>query len=52
MSKNVTVDIGTVCTYGAALAMIISWSLHKSILWALFHGLFGWFYVIYYAFTR
>lgn len=37
---------------GEVLAMIISWSLHKSILWALIHGLFGWFYVVYYIFTR
>lgn len=34
---------------GAALAMIISWSLNQSILWAILHGLFGWLYVIYYA---
>lgn len=34
------------------LAMIISWSIHESILWATFHGLLGWIYVIYYAFIR
>ena len=37
---------------GSALAVAISWSLHKSILWAAIQGFFGWFYVIYYAFTR
>ncbi len=37
---------------GSALAVAISWSLHKSILWAILHGIFGWFYVVYYAFTR
>lgn len=37
---------------GSALAVTISWSLHHSILWAMFHGVFGWFYVIYYAYTR
>jgi hypothetical protein len=37
---------------GAVLAMIISWSLHQSILWALFHGMLGWIYVIYFAITR
>jgi hypothetical protein len=26
--------------------------LHKSIIWAAIHGFFGWFYVVYYAFTR
>jgi hypothetical protein len=37
---------------GSALAVAISWSLHKSILWAVFQGFFGWFYVLYYALTR
>lgn len=37
---------------GSALAVAISWSLHKSIVWAIVHGFFGWFYVIYYALTR
>jgi len=26
-----------------------SWSVNHSTLWAILHGLFGWFYVIYYA---
>lgn len=34
---------------GCALAMIISWSLNHSILWAIWHGICGWLYVIYYA---
>lgn len=34
---------------GSALAVAISWSLYKSIGWAIVHGLFGWLYVIYYA---
>lgn len=37
---------------GSAIAVAISWSLHQSIIWAIVHGFFGWFYVIYYAFTR
>ncbi len=37
---------------GSAIAVAISWSLNKSILWAIVHGFFGWFYVIYYALTR
>jgi len=37
---------------GSAIAVAISWSLHKSIVWALVQGFFGWFYVIYYALTR
>lgn len=37
---------------GSAIAVAISWSLNKSILWAIVHGFFGWFYVIYHALTR
>ena len=37
---------------GSVIAVAISWSLNKSILWAIIHGLFGWFYVIYYALVR
>ncbi len=39
-------------TMGSALAIAISWSVHKSILWAIVHGFFSWLYVIYYALTR
>jgi hypothetical protein len=37
---------------GTALAVTISWSLHKSILWAIIHGIFSWLYVIYFMLTR
>lgn len=36
-------------TIGCMIAIAISWSLHKSIFWAMLHGICGWFYVIYYA---
>jgi hypothetical protein len=35
--------------FGSALAITISWSVNKSILWAIVHGFFSWIYVIYYA---
>lgn len=34
-------------TMGSALAMILSFQLNHSVLWAIIHGLFSWFYVIY-----
>jgi hypothetical protein len=37
---------------GNALAIAISWNLHKSILWAIAHGLCSWLYVIYYVCNR
>ena len=35
--------------FGTALAITISWSANKSILWAIIHGVLSWIYVIYYA---
>ncbi len=39
-------------TFGSALAITISWSLNKSVPWAIIHGLFSWLYVIYYLVVR
>ena len=36
-------------TMGSTLAMVISWSVNKSILWAIVHGFLSWVYVVYYA---
>jgi hypothetical protein len=38
--------------YGAVAAMILSWSLNKSILWMLIDGWLSWIYVIYFALFR
>ncbi len=32
---------------GTIIAVVVSWSRNKSILWAIIHGIFGWLYVIY-----
>lgn len=37
---------------GGVIAVVCSWQRNKSILWAILHALFGWFYVIYFALTR
>jgi hypothetical protein len=39
-------------SFGSALAIAISWSTHKSILWAVIHGFLSWVYVLYFAITR
>jgi hypothetical protein len=39
-------------TMGSTIAIVISWSQHQSILWAIIHGFLSWLYVIYYAITR
>jgi hypothetical protein len=37
--------------FGSALAIAISFTTHKSVLWAVIHGICSWFYVIYYLLT-
>ena len=37
---------------GAVIAVVCSWQRNRSILWAILHGIFSWFYVIYFASTR
>ena len=32
---------------GTLIAVLVSWSRNKSILWAIIHGILGWLYVIY-----
>ncbi len=32
---------------GAVFAAVLSWEINGSILWALLHAFFSWFYVIY-----
>lgn len=33
---------------GNVIAVVISWSVNHSVLWAIIHGIFGWLYIIYY----
>ena len=37
---------------GSAIAVAISWSINKSIVWAIVHGVLSWLYVIYFALSR
>ncbi len=34
---------------GVAIAVALSYSINKSILWAMLHGFLSWFYVVYFA---
>ncbi|MCF8284884.1 MAG: hypothetical protein K9I48_07895 [Sphingobacteriales bacterium] len=36
-------------SFGSVLAIVISWTMNKSIVWAIIHGLLGWLYVLYYV---
>lgn len=35
-------------SFGAALAMVVSFGNWGSLPWAAFHGLLGWIYIVYY----
>ena len=53
MANNVSGGAtSTGISLGSAIAVTVSWSLYHSLLWAVIHGIFGWFYVIYFALTR
>lgn len=47
--RRVSVVIQHGVSFGAALAMAISFNVNHSILWAIVHGIFSWFYVLYYG---
>lgn len=34
---------------GSVIAVVASWSVNQSVLWAIPHGLLSWVYVIYYV---
>ena len=52
MSANTLKAGGAGIGFGTVLAIAISWSVNHSVLWAIIHGFFGWFYVIYYLLVR
>ena len=47
-SKNSKVFAGSSIGLGSILAIVMSWTSNKAIIWAIIHGVLGWFYVIYY----
>jgi ABC-type Fe3+-siderophore transport system permease subunit len=47
-TTQITYGVG----FGTVLAIVCSWQRNQSILWAILHGFFSWFYVIYFAATR
>jgi len=47
---NKSASINMTCGIGSMIAIAISWSTNKSILWCILHGIVGWFYVVYFYF--
>ena len=52
MANQSTTVVRHGISFGSALAMVLSYTKWHSILWAIIHGIFGWFYVIYFALTK
>ncbi len=50
VTANRTVQRGV--TFGSTLAIAVSYVTNESIFWAIIHGLFSWFYIIYFILTR
>jgi len=50
MEKTKLVEQGV--SFGSALAIVISFTTHQSVLWAIIHGILSWFYVIYFVIMR
>lgn len=48
ITKKVTRTVSKGFSFGAVLAMVISYVKWQSIGWAIVHGVLNWFYVIYY----
>ena len=48
MKKGSSVAKGGI-SFGCALAMVISYTNWNSIGWAIFHGMLGWIYVVFYV---
>ncbi|NUQ82448.1 MAG: hypothetical protein HUU10_12620 [Bacteroidetes bacterium] len=51
-SSRITSTVRSGIGFGSALAIAISWYKNQSVLWAIFHGLLSWIYVIYHILDR
>jgi len=50
--KNAKFGGGATYGIGTILAIVISWTTHKALGWAIIHGILSWIYVIYYLFKN
>lgn len=47
LRKGTMSVLGKSYNLGMMIAVVVSYSANHSVLWAIIHGLLGWFYVIY-----
>ena len=49
--KKEIIDCDTGIGIGTVIAILLSWSVNHSIVWAVIHGICSWFYVLYWVLT-
>ena len=49
INKNANKIIYKTVSLGSVMACVISWSINQSFWWMFFHGILGWFYIIYWS---
>lgn len=47
---KVKISVSPAITIGSIIAIVISWNINHSILWAIVHGFCSWWYVVYWFF--
>jgi hypothetical protein len=47
MTNQKREDTKSITIFGSILAIVISWSLNKSLFWAIVHGVLNWAYIVY-----
>jgi len=52
MKPKIEVNQSLLWSLGIAIAVSISWTNYKSVLWAILHGILNWVYIIFYLITN
>lgn len=47
--RYINSESGTGIGVGSLLAVLLSWTVNHSVVWAIIHGILNWFYVAYWV---
>ena len=48
-NSYIVIDTDSFDILGTVLAVLVSWHLNHDVVWAIIHGFFSWWYLVYYA---
>ncbi len=48
-NSYIVIDTDSFDILGTVLAVLVSWHLNHDVVWAIVHGFFSWWYLLYYA---